>query len=227
MGLREEEKRQLKKIIEGTGVAPPGLQDYIMKKKLQIKKEGPVLLILQDEKKDTKNFELTSVRKKNGLLGHEMEIPLSTVMRLGERSRFSPWIIKIVDDKEQVFPYYHGDSSKIIFSPTFYLIKNKDYQKDKINPYNVPLAGFLFIYNSISKKNYLEAVSGSVVANVAVTENLMARHREPYSRENHILNWLAFLGSRDSKDIIIQAFSMHTSFVSQHREYLNKLAKKN
>ncbi|MHA1299477.1 MAG: hypothetical protein ACTSO9_08600 [Candidatus Helarchaeota archaeon] len=226
MNLREDEKKQLKKIIDATGVIPPGLQDYGYKKKIKVSKEGPVLLVLQDDKKDQKNFELISVRKKNGLLGHELEVPLPIIENLGKRSGFSRWITKIVDDKEQIFPYYHGETEKVIFSPTFFLVKNKDYQKDKIDPYNVPIAGFLFVYNPLTQKNYLEAVSGSVVAVISVIENLMKRHGEPYSRRNHVLNWFSFLLSRDSKNIVIQAFSMHENFVSKHKKYIESVATK-
>lgn len=226
MNLGKEEKHQLKKIIEGTGVVPSGLKEKHVKK-VQIPKEGPVLLTLEDENKDKKDFELISVRKTNGLLGEELEVPLSTIIDLARRSKFNPWIAKIIDDKEVIFPFYHNDTSKVIYSPTFLLIKNKAYKKDKVDPYNLSIAGFLFIYNPLVNKNFLEAVSGSVVANVAVIEKFMMKHGEPYTRKNHILNWLAFLLSKDSKNIVIQAFSMHTNFVSQHKKFLESLAKKN
>ncbi len=225
MELGEEEKRQLKKIIEQTGYIPPGLKDHAIAKKLLYKKAGPVLLVLQDEKKDKKDFELISVRKKTGLLGEELEVPLTNIIQLGRRSIYSSWIVEVNDDKELIFPYYHGDTSKIIFSPTFFLIKNNTYQADKVGPYNVPYAGFLFLYNPKTAKNYLEAVSGSVVATVAVIENVMERHNESYSRKNHILNWIAFLLSKDSKNIVSQAFNMHTSFSSQYKKYVESLNK--
>ncbi|MHA1376797.1 MAG: hypothetical protein ACTSRG_00265 [Candidatus Helarchaeota archaeon] len=227
MQLREEEKKQLKKIIDATGVIPPGLQGYGQKKQFTVKKEGPVLLVLQDEKKDQKNIELISVRKKNGLLGEELEIPISTVINLRKKAANTPWIIKIIDDKEQIFPYYHGELNKVVFSPTFILVKNNNYQKDKIEPYNVPLAGFLFLYNPLTKKVFLEAVSGSVVAVIAVIENLMERHKEPYSRRTHILNWFGFLLSKDSKNVLIQAFYMHDSFASKYQDFIKTLVNVN
>ena len=42
MELGEEEKRQLRKIIEQTGYIPPGLKDHAIAKKLLYKKAGPV-----------------------------------------------------------------------------------------------------------------------------------------------------------------------------------------
>ena len=225
MELNEEERRQLKKIIDATGVIPPGLQQYQDKRKFKVQKTGPVLLVLQDEKNDKKNFELIAVRKKNGLIGEELEVPLSILSDLGKRSGYYPWITQIIDDKEQIFPLYHGEEN-VVFSPLFLLVQNKAYQKDKIDPYNVPNAGFLFVYNPTTKKNYLEAVSGSVVAVVAVIENLMERHNEPYSRKNHILNWLIHLTGKHSKNFVVQAFSMQKSLLTKHKAYVTSLEKK-
>ena len=122
--------------------------------------------------------------------------------------------------------FFSSTFSHFLIRSIFILIKNKAYSQKKIDPYNVPLAGFLFIHNLIIQKNYLEAVSGSVVANVAVIENLMSRHGGSYSRKNHILNWLAFLLSKDSRNIVIQTFSMHEEFIPKYKQFLDALPKK-
>ena len=96
---------------------------------------------------------------------------------------------------------------------------------EKIDPYNVDLAGFLFINNPKLKKNFLEAVSGSVVGNLAVIESIMMSSGEKYTRENHIKNWLAYLQHPDSKGkVVIQCFNMHAKFLERYRKYISKLA---
>jgi len=106
-------------------------------------------------------------------------------------------------------------------SPTFLLAQNEGYLKDKIDPYNVQIAGFLFI-NYPKHGNFLEAVSGSVVGNIAVIEKIMQRNIEPYTRENHLLNWLYFFLSKDSSKIKFQIFNMHEKWIPSYTKYLEK-----
>ncbi|MHC1591903.1 MAG: hypothetical protein ACXQS8_07445, partial [Candidatus Helarchaeales archaeon] len=185
-----------------------------------------VKIKIRDDKNKDKIFELHPIRRKYGVLGKPFEYPLDKVLALAKiGGGFYPWIVSVLDHDEMVFPYFHGDTSKVILSPTFFIVKNLEYEPDKIDPYNVELAGFLFVNNPRTRKNYLEAVSGSVVGNISVIEKLMKRTGEPYTRENHLQNWLAYLLHPDSNGkIIIQCFNMQLRFLEKYKLYINKIA---
>jgi len=225
--LNKEERHQLKKIIKETGYVPPGLyKKPLPRYKTEWKEAETVKVKIRDEQKNEKIFELHPIRKQFGVLGKPFEFPIQKVVALAKvAGGFQPWITSVVDNDEQIFPYYRGNNSKLIFSPTLFIIKKLDYKPDVIDPYNVDLAGFLFINNPKLNKNFLEAVSGSIVGNISVIENLMKRTGEPYTRENHLKNWLAYLLHPDSHGkIMIQCFNMHIRFIEQYKKYLNKIA---
>ncbi|HUX99968.1 MAG TPA: hypothetical protein VMV49_10480 [Candidatus Deferrimicrobium sp.] len=182
-------------------------------------------LTLQDENGDQKEFILVTMRQKNGVLGKPMKVDLKYIVKLGQEKRltFSPWISKINFGNRPVFPYA-PDEDRITSSPTFLLAQNQGYTEDKIDPYNVELAGFLFV-NYPKYGNFLEAVSGSVVGNVSVIEKVMQRNKEPYSRENHLLNWLYFLVSKDSRAVSFQIFNMQQRWVPSYTKYLENFKK--
>ena len=181
-----------------------------------------VFLTLRDEKGDQKEFILISVRTKNGVLGNPMKVELKNLLKLGteKKLKFSPWIYKINFGTKPYFPF-SPNQDNVTMSPTFILTENRGYIKDKIDPYNVKTAGFLFI-NHPKYGNFLEAVSGSVVGNLAVIEKIMQRNQEPYSRENHLLNWLYFFLSKDSSKITFQIFNMHQKWIPSYTKYLER-----
>lgn len=157
-------------------------------------------LTLMDEKEDKKDFILVSMREKNGVLGKALKVDLKYLLNLGHKRKLSffPWIYKIDHRTKPFFPHA-PNQDEITVSPTFLLAQNQDYVPDKIDPYNVELSAFLFV-NYPKYGNFLEAVSGSVVGNLAVIEKIMRRNREPYSRENHLMNWLFFFLSKDCQN---------------------------
>jgi hypothetical protein len=182
-------------------------------------------LTLQDEKGDQKEFILVSVRQKNGVLGKPMKVELKYLLKLGQEKRltFTPWIYKINFGTHPSFPFASNED-QITSSPTFLLAQNHGFIEDKIDPYNVELAGFLFV-NYPKHGNFLEAVSGSVVGNLSVIEKIMQRNNEPYSRENHLLNWLHFFLSKDSHELSFQIFNMHQKWVPSYTRYLEHFKK--
>jgi hypothetical protein len=88
----------------------------------------------------------------------------------------------------------------------------------------VELTGFLFV-NYPKYGNFLEAVSGSVVGNLAVIEKIMQRNKEAYSRENHLLNWLFFFLSKECQNFTFQIFNMHSNWVLSYTKYLESLSR--
>lgn len=191
-------------------------------KKFTIDLSNSVFLTLKDDQGDQKEFILISIRKKNGVLGKAMKIDLKYLLKLcSEKNiKFTSWIFKITFGPDSFFPF-GKDQEYVTSSPTFLLAQNSSYVEDQIDPYNVKTAGFLFI-NYPKYGNFLEAVSGSVAGNVAVIEKVMQRNNEPYSRENHLLNWLHYFLSQDSRNINFQIFNMHEKWVSSYSKYLNK-----
>ena len=182
-------------------------------------------LTLMDENEDRKDFILVSMREKNGVLGKAMKFDLKYLLNLANKRKLSffPWIYKIDHRTKPFFPHT-PNQDVITVSPTFLLAQNHDYVPDKIDPYNVELTGFLFV-NYPKYGNFLEAISGSVVGNMAIIEKIMQRNKEPYSRENHLLNWLYFFLSKDCRNVSFQIFNMHSKWVPSYTKYLESLSK--
>ncbi|MHA1649798.1 MAG: hypothetical protein ACTSYB_06370 [Candidatus Helarchaeota archaeon] len=221
---KEMERRyQLKKELHKELEARLAIERKKWEKKFTIDLSNSVFLILRDEKGDQKEFILISTRKRHGVLGKALKIELKYLFKLSKEKRlkFTPWIYKITFGPKPFFPYA-PDQEYVTASPTFLLVKNRGYIEDKIDPYNVKTAGFLFV-NYPKYGNFLEAVSGSVVGNIAVIEKIMKRNNEPYTRENHLMNWLYYFLSKDSRDISFQIFSMHERWVDSFSKYLKKL----
>lgn len=225
--LTKQEREQLKKIIKATGYVPPALYlESLPQDKGKGRKPETVIIKIRDQQKVEKFFEFHPVRREFGVLAKPLEYPIQNVISIGKRTGgFQPWITEVIDDRDPIFPYYHGDDTKVVLSPTLILVRNKKYSMDKIDPYNVELAGFLFINNPRLRKNFLEAVSGSVVGNLAVVESLMKSTGEEYTRKNHLFNWLAYLQHPDSKGkVVVQCFNMHIEYLELYKKFLNKLA---
>ncbi len=191
-------------------------------KKFTLELSNSVFLTIRDNKGDQKDFILVSVREKNGVLGQPMKVDLKYLIKLGteRKLKFTPWIFTISFGLTPFFRFA-PDHDDVTASPTFLLAQNHDYVENVIDPYNVELAGFLFI-NYPKFGNFLEAVSGSVVGNISVIENLMKRNKEPYKRQNHLLNWLHYFLSKDSRKISFQVFSMHERWIPSYSKYLEK-----
>ena len=224
--IRERERRyELKKELHKELEQRLAVERKKWEKHFVIDMSNSTFLTLRDEKGDQKDFVLVSVRKENGVLGKQMELDLKYLVKLGrERNlKFSPWIFQINFGSQPFFPFA-PNQDVVTTSPTFLLARNHEYVEDSIDPYNVKLAGFLFV-NYPRYGNFLEAVSGSVVGNLAVIEQIMKRNREPYSRENHLLNWLHFFLSKDSqkRKITFQIFNMHEKWLDSFSKYLNKV----
>ncbi|MFX1294758.1 MAG: hypothetical protein ACFFD2_07890 [Promethearchaeota archaeon] len=191
-------------------------------KKFTIDLSNSVFLTLKDEMGDVKEFILISTRKKHGVLGKAMKVDLRYLLKLGteKKLKFTPWIVKITFGSSPFFPFA-PDQNNITSSPTFLLAQNKGFVVNKIDPYNVKTAGFLFV-NYPKNGNFLEAVSGSVVGNIAVIEKIMKRNNEPYSRENHLLNWFHYFLSKDSREVSFQIFNMHKKWIDSYSKYLQR-----
>ena len=223
--IKERERRsQLKKELHKELEQRLALERKKWEKYFTIDLSNSTFLTLRDEKGDQKNFILISVRKENGVLGKPMKVDLKYLLKLGKEKslKFTPWIFQINLGRNPFFPF-SPNQDRVTSSPTFLLAQNHSYGEDQIDPYNVQLAGFLFI-NYPKYGNFLEAVSGSVVGNLAVIEKIMKRNNEPYSRENHLLNWLHFFLSKDSnkRKISFQIFNMHQKWVDSYSKYLQK-----
>jgi len=179
-------------------------------------------LTLMDEKGDKRDFILVTMREKNGVLGKPLKIELKYLLDLAYKRNLSlfPWIYKIDFRTKPFFPHVPNQDN-VTVSPTFLLAQNHEYIPDKIDPYNAELTGFLFV-DYPKYGNFLEAVSGSVVGNLAVIEKIMQRNKEPYSRENHLLNWLFFFRSKDCQNFSFQLFNMHPKWLLSYTKYLEQ-----
>ena len=182
-------------------------------------------LTLMDDNGDKRDFILVSMREKNGVLGKPLKVELKYLVNLANKRKLSffPWIYKIDYRTKPFFPHAPNQDS-VTVSPTFLLAENHDYVPDNIDPYNVELTGFLFV-NYPKYGNFLEAVSGSVVGNLAVIEKIMQRNKEAYSRENHLLNWLFFFLSKECQNFTFQIFNMHSNWVLSYTKYLESLSR--
>ena len=224
--LTLEEKKQLKKLIKGTGYIPPGLQKKPeIIKELREKRSGPIIITLKDSSDDSYNFELVSVRKKDGFYGHLIEISMDFIKKLSENINYTPWVHQITDDKIMIFPYYQGKLDQVIFSPVVILALNKNYVQDKIDPYNVSSCAFLLLYNPKINKVYLEGVSKTIVGNVAIIESLMLRNNEAYDRAHHVKNWLYYFLMDGKSSTELQVFSMRAEFSGKYKKYTMSLDK--
>ncbi|MHA1266047.1 MAG: hypothetical protein ACTSRS_12515 [Candidatus Helarchaeota archaeon] len=224
--IKERQRRyQLKKELHKELEARLAAERKKWEKHFMVDVSNSVFLILRDEKGDKKDFILISMRKSNGVLGKAMKIEMGYIMKLAKKKNlnFYPWIYQINFGSAPFFPYT-SEQEYVTSSPTFLLVKNRGYVEDLIDPYNVKLAGFLFV-NYPKYGTFLEGVSGSVVGNIAVIEKIMKRNQEPYSRENHLLNWLYFFLSKDSeaRKISFQIFSMHEQWTDSFSKYLKKI----
>ena len=224
--IKERERRyELKKELHKELEQRLAVERKKWEKHFTIELGNSTFLTLRDEKGDQKDFILVSVRKKNGVLGKPMKLDLKYLVKLGQEKslKFTPWIFQINCGTQPFFPF-SPNQDIVTSSPTFLLARNHDYVEDLMDPYNVKLAGFLFV-NYPKYGNFLEAVSGSVVGNLAVIEKIMKRNNESYSRENHLLNWLHFLLSKDSekRKITFQIFNMHEKWLDPFSKYLKKV----
>ncbi len=224
--IKERERRyQLKKELHKELEQRLAEERKKWEKHFTIDLSNSTFLTLRDESGDQKDFILVSVPKQHGVLGKQMKVDLKYLVKLAKEKnlKFTPWIFQINKGTKQFFPF-SPNQDYVTASPTFLLAQNTDYVKDQIDPYNVKLAGFLFI-NYPKYGNFLEAVSGSVVGNLAVIEKIMKRNNESYSRENHLLNWLYFFLSKDSdkRKITIQIFNMHEKWLDSFSKHLNKV----
>ncbi|MHA1784831.1 MAG: hypothetical protein ACTSVY_11330 [Candidatus Helarchaeota archaeon] len=219
--LTAEERNQLKKLIKGTNYVPPGLSNKPeIVKEFKQKRAGPVIVSIKDSSDESMEFELISVRKTDGFYGKPIEISVNYIQKLSDGTMFYPWIQQIVDDRELIFPYYHGKTDLVIFSPILILAQNVNYIKDEIDPYNVPISAFLLLFNPKIKKLFLEAVSRTIVGNVALIENIMLRNNELYDRGNHVKNWLYYFLLDGKKKTKLQIFSMRQEFTEKYQKYL-------
>ncbi|TFG05779.1 MAG: hypothetical protein EU536_00975 [Promethearchaeota archaeon] len=223
--IKERDRRyQLKKELEKELEARLAVERKKWEKHVTLDISNSVFLTLRDEKGDQKEFILIAIRNSNGVLGKPMKVDLKLLLKLAKEKKLnlSSWINQITFGSKPFFPFA-PDEDLVKVSPTFLLVQNKGYIEDMIDPYNVQLAGFLFV-NYPKYGNFLEAVSGSVVGNLAVIEQIMRRNNEPYSRENHLLNWLHFFLSRDSehRHLKFQMFNMAEKWVPSYTKYLRK-----
>jgi len=221
--LRENERRKtLKKELEAELEQRLAVERKKWEKHFTLDFSNSIFLTLMDEKADKREFILVSVREKNGVLGKALKVDLKYIVNLGKKMKltFFPRISKIDYRTKPFFPH-SPDQEEVTISPTFLLAENHAYIPDKIDPYNVELMGFLFV-NYPKYGNFLEAVSGSVAGNLAVIEKLMQRNKEPYSRENHLMNWLFFFLSKDCRNISFQVFNMHPNWVPAYTKYLER-----
>ncbi len=222
--LSPEERNQLRKLIKGTGYIPPGLHEKPeVVKEITDKKSGPVKIVLKESDEEFYQFELISVRNKDGFYGDAIEFNVGYLKKLEENTKFIPWIQEIKDDKKQVFPYFQGNTSQVIFSPILVLARNLEHVQDKIDPYNAPSSAFLFLYNPKIQKLFLEAVSKTVVSTVAVIESIMIRNNESYDRGNHAKNWLYYFLFDGKNKTQLQVFSMRTEYSANYQTYLASL----
>jgi len=221
--IKERQRRaELKKKLQKELEARLAIEREKWGKKVTIDLSNSVFITLRDERGDEKEFILISTRKKNGVLGKAMKMDLKYLIKLVREKhlQFTSWIYKITVGPTPFFPFA-PDQDYVTASPTLLLAHNKIYTEDQIDPYNVKMAGFLFM-NYPKYGNFLEAVSGSVVGNIAVIEQVMKRNNEPYTRENHLLNWLYYFLSRDSRNINFQIFNMHEKWIASFSKYLQK-----
>ncbi|MHA1270133.1 MAG: hypothetical protein ACTSPY_10135 [Candidatus Helarchaeota archaeon] len=183
-----------------------------------------VTLYLEDNESVIKKFKLISIMGRGGVLGHQLSIKKEYVDSLMKKYKKSyPFISKIEFYDKPYFPY--SDESDVIkFSPLFILVYNTNYIENKLDPYNVEMAGFLLNYFPFHGI-FLEAVSKSVAGTISVIENLMKRNNEPYSRKNHLLNWLYYIISRDSRSLQVRIFNMQKKYMLDFSDYLNSLKK--
>jgi len=181
-----------------------------------------ITLILEDNDGNIRKFKLISIRGRGGVLGEPLKLDQEYVDTLIKKyKKVYPYISKIDFFEKPYFPF-SKDDDLVKFSPIFVLTYNKGYKKDKIGPYNVEMAGFLINYFPKSGI-FLEAVTKSVAGTIAVIENIMKRHNEPYTRKNHLLNWLYFLISPDSFKLNIQIFNMQKRYMQNFVEYIKSL----
>jgi hypothetical protein len=225
--IKERQRRyELKKELHKELEARLAVEREKWAKYIKIDVSNSVFLTMRDSKGDEKEFVLISMRKSNGALGRAMNIDLKYLVKLAKlkKLRFTPWIYQIAFGSTPFFPYSPKQKEFVTASPTLLLASNEEYVENLIDPYNVKLAGFLFV-NYPKYGNFLEAVSGSVVGNLAVIEKIMKRNNEPYSRENHLLNWLHFFLSKDSdtRKITYQVFNMHDRWMDSFESYLRKI----
>jgi len=219
--LTPEERSQLRKLIKGTGYVPPGLYEKPeVVKEITEKKSGPVKIVLKESDEEIYQFDLISVRKNDGFYGEAIEFNVGYIKKLEEIAQFIPWIFTIRDDREDVFPYYQGNTNQVIFSPILVLARNLDHESNKIDPYNAPSSAFLFLFNPKTKKLFLEAVSKTVVSTVAITEAVMLRNKEQYDRGNHAKNWLYYFLFDGKKKTNLQIFSMRAEFSPKYQNYV-------
>jgi hypothetical protein len=223
--IRERQRReQLKKELQNELEARLATERKKWESKFTLDLSNSVFLTLKDIHEDEKEFILISTRKKNGVLGKPLKVDLKYLLKFGteKKLKFTPWIFKITFGPNPFFPHT-PDQDLVTASPTFLLTQNQAYVEDQIDPYNAKTAGFLFV-NYPRYGNFLEAVSGSVVGNIAVIEKIMKRNNEPYTRENHLMNWLHFFLSKDSerRKISFQIFNMHEKWSESYSKYLQR-----
>ena len=222
--LTAEERNQLRKLIKGTGYVPPGLYEKPeVVKEITKKKSGPVKIVLKESDEEIYQFELISVRKNDGFYGNAIEFNVGYIKKLEEITKFIPWIYEIRDDKQNIFPYFQGNTNHVIFSPILVLAHNIEHVPDKIDPYNASSSAFLFLYNPKMKKLLLEGVSKTVVSTVAVIEAIMVRNNEPHDRGNHAKNWLYYFLFDGKNKTKLQVFSMRPEFSSKYQNYVANL----
>ncbi|MHA1694138.1 MAG: hypothetical protein ACTSWR_00085 [Candidatus Helarchaeota archaeon] len=193
-------------------------------KKFDVTKIKPtnIVLFLEDNEGAVQKIKLISIRGRGGVLGKPCPIKNEYVEKLMKKYKKAyPFISKILYYDKPYFPYSKNDEI-VKFSPLFILTHNKSYVQDKIDPYNVEMAGFLINYYP-HQGIFLEAVTKSVAGTISVIENIMYRNKEVYSRKNHLLNWLYYLISRDSSSLRVKIFNMQRKYLLDFTDYLKSL----
>jgi hypothetical protein len=221
--LKEKKRRlKLKRELHEELEARLAVERKKWEKTFTIDLSNSAFLTLRDAQGGEREFILVTTRKKNGVLGKALKMDLKYLMKLAKERglSFNSWIYKITFGADPFFPFSR-DQDYVTASPTFLLAQNQGYVANEIDPYNVKVAGFLFV-NYPRYGNFLEAVSGSVVGNIAVIEQLMQRNNESYTRENHLQNWLYYFLSRDSRNVNLQIFNMHEKWTASFSKYLQK-----
>ncbi|TFF86830.1 MAG: hypothetical protein EU551_00590 [Promethearchaeota archaeon] len=199
--------------------------EVIKKFEVETIRPSNITLTLKDQEGTTQKLKLISVLGRGGVLGKPLQIKGDYVEKLTKKhQKISPYLYRIEFYDKPYFPYAEGEEI-VKFSPLFILVNNSSYVENQIGPYNVEMAGFLINY--LPKRGiFLEGVSKSVAGTISVIENVMKRNNEPYTRKNHLLNWLYFLISRDSSPLDVMLFNMPRKYMQNFNEYVQILTKK-
>ncbi|MBD3228156.1 MAG: hypothetical protein GF329_08200 [Candidatus Lokiarchaeota archaeon] len=193
--------------------------EEINKYNVQTVKPTNIILTLKDNEGSERKINLISILGRGGVLGKPLQIKKDFIDNLMKKYQIAyPYVSRILFYDKPYFPY-SSDEEKIKFSPLFILINNTGYIKNKIGPYNVEMAGFLITYIP-AKGIYLEAVTKSVAGTVSVIENIMKKNNEPYTRKNHLLNWLYYIISGDSAPLKVSIFNMKEKYMADFKEYM-------